>query len=496
MPGLASFPRRFVALAAMLGACSLALGLTALQQDDPGDNTSQAERTVIPIALGLESHPAQTIDGDTWHSTPANSQPASKNVRATAIATPPITERAKPGNAAEPLAASPAVSTAELAGPPSPLPPTRVVTEKLGNGDSLSLVFNRVGLSGRDVYEIVSSGSEGAALKKIFPGESLLFELDQNGKLITLTRVVSPLKSVHFARQPDEAEIFFASETVERVPETRQVTRSAQISSSLSLAADRAQLPAGITMTMANIFGGVIDFVYDVRAGDSFAVIYEEHYLDGRKIDNGNIIAAQYINRGKIYNAYRYSDASGNIGYYNEDGVSMRKAFLRAPLDFTRISSGFNLRRLHPITKNVRPHRGIDYAAPTGTPVFSTGDGRVLASGYSKANGKYVFIRHGEAYTTKYLHLSKRAVKKGQRIKQGQIIGHVGCTGMCTGPHLHYEFLVNGVHRNPRTILKKLPKAKSLDSQYKDDFVRSIRPLQLQIASLSDRTIELADARE
>ncbi len=477
LPAAASLSRRFVALAAMLGACSLALGLTALHQADTQASPGQATRTIIPLELGITAGDANQAPRETRKlDTPAPARPDDSTL--------------------SPAAASAQPAVSELAGPPSPRPLTRIVTQKLGNGDSLSLVFNRVGLSGRDVYEIVNSGSEGAALKKIFPGESLLFELDEAGELVTLTRVISPLKSVHFKRQAAGSGEYFKSDTIERLPETRRVTRSAQIQSSLSLAADRAQLPAGITMTMANIFGGVIDFVYDVRAGDSFAIVYEELYLDGKKIGNGNIIAAQYVNRGRTYNAFRYVDATGAAGYYNEDGVSMRKAFLRAPLDFTRISSGFNLRRLHPITKNVRPHRGIDYAAPTGTPVFSTGDGRVIASGYSKANGKFVFIRHGEAYTTKYLHLSKRAVKKGQRIKQGQIIGHVGCTGLCTGPHLHYEFLVNGVHRNPRTILKKLPKAKSLEAQYKADFARSIQPLQLQIASIGEHSIKLAQASE
>ena len=163
----------------------------------------------------------------------------------------------------------------------------------------------------------------------------------------------------------------------------------------------------------------------------------------------------------------------------------MRKAFLRAPLDFTRISSGFNMRRLHPITKQVKPHRGIDYAAPRGTPIFSTGDGRVIESSRSRANGNYIFIRHGESYITKYLHLHRRSVSKGQRIKQGQIIGQVGCTGLCSGPHLHYEFLVDGVHRNPRTILKKLPKAKRLSTKYKTDFIAAITSTQMQLASNS-----------
>ncbi len=195
---------------------------------------------------------------------------------------------------------------------------------------------------------------------------------------------------------------------------------------------------------LANIFGGVIDFVQDPRKGDTIHLVYEDLYLDGKKYKDGDIIAASFTNQGKTFNAFRYTDANGDASYYNEQGVSMRKAFPVGAVDFTRISSNFNPRRLHPIYKTSRPHRGTDYAASRGTPVFAAGDGRVYKTGYSKANGNYVFIQHGEQYVTKYLHLHKRKVKKGQRVSQSQVIGTVGSTGAATGPHLHYEFLMNG----------------------------------------------------
>jgi|GEM_PF-105002 len=372
--------------------------------------------------------------------------------------------------------------------------PTKRIQQTLKKGDNLSMVFDRVGLNARDVYQVVESGSEGKALTRMFPGEQLEFVLGENDQLEQVIRIKSPLESIHFIRNSVNEKTRFDINRVTRTPTIRKVYRSAFINDSLSLSAQRADVSQSITMNMANIFGGVIDFVLDVRNGDQFTVVYEEHYLDGEKIDEGKIIAASYTNRGTEYNAFRYTDPDGDTGYYNEDGVSMRKAFLRAPLDFTRISSSFNLRRLHPITKVVKPHRGIDYAAPRGTPIFSTGDGRVSASGRSKANGNYIFIKHGEAYTTKYLHLHRRSVNKGQRVKQGQIIGQVGCTGLCSGPHLHYEFLVNGVHRNPRTILKKLPKAKRLDKSLKAGFIASIESTQLQLASYSSH-IKLASAQ-
>lgn len=365
----------------------------------------------------------------------------------------------------------------------------RSIQRTIKSGDNLSTLFISVGLTDRDVYKITQSSKEGKALTQMYPGETLEFVFKANDTLSRITRKKSELESIHFTPTPDEHH--FSVETLLRSPEIKQIHRNGTVEHSLSLAANKSGLSQSLTMNMANIFGGVIDFVYDVRNGDEFTVIFEELYLDGEKIDEGNIIAAQYINRGKVYNAFRYVHTNGEIGYYNEDGISMRKAFLRAPLDFTRVSSSFNLKRLHPITKKVKPHRGIDYAAPTGTPVFSVGEGRVTASGYSNANGKYVFIKHGESYTTKYLHLSKRTVKRGQRVKQGQIIGKVGCTGLCTGPHLHYEFLVNGVHRNPRTIVKKLPKAKRLAKSELPEFTKATSAKQDILRNYS-KQLELA----
>jgi len=213
-------------------------------------------------------------------------------------------------------------------------------------------------------------------------------------------------------------------------------------------------------------------------------VVYEELLLDGQRFDDGPILATSFTNRGETFEAYRYTDLEGDTSYYNETGVSMRKAFLRAPLDFTRVSSNFNPNRLHPIYKTQRPHRGTDYAAPRGTPVYAAGDGRVVEAGYTRPNGRYVFIQHGEQFETHYLHLHKLQVKKGVHVKQGDLIGTVGSTGAATGPHLHYEFLVNGVHRNPRTVHKILPKARSLPGAELPRYLASIRQPTQQLASL------------
>jgi len=220
-------------------------------------------------------------------------------------------------------------------------------------------------------------------------------------------------------------------------------------------------------MELAGIFGGVIDFLLDTRRGDRFNLLYEEKYLDGEYIGNGAILAAQFTNQGETYTAVRYVNTSGDSDFYNPDGESMRKAFLRNPVDFTRISSSFSLSRKHPILNTIRAHKGTDYAAPTGTPVVAAGDGRITWAARNGSFGKLVVVQHGERFQTKYAHLNDyaRGVKNGARVRQGQVIGYVGATGSATGPHLHYEFLMDGVHRNSRTIHEQLPKAESVPAK-------------------------------
>ncbi|MFT5710657.1 MAG: murein DD-endopeptidase MepM/ murein hydrolase activator NlpD [Halioglobus sp.] len=347
-------------------------------------------------------------------------------------------------------------------------------------GDNLSLIFKRAGFSDRDIYRITKKADLGKSLTNIFPGQTIAFQADETHGLQAVRHIMSPVESVTYKN----TESGFDSQKQLRTPEIKQAWASAEISSSLFLAGQDAGLSQNMIMELANIFGGVIDFALDPRVGDTIHLLYEDLYLDGTKYKDGEIIAASFTNQGNTFSAYRYKNASGDVGYYNEEGVSMRKAFLLAPVDFTRISSNFNMKRLHPIYKTTRPHRGTDYVAPRGTPVFSTGDGRVHKAGYSKANGNYVFIQHGEQYVTKYLHLNKRKVRAGQRVSQSQVIGTVGATGAATGVHLHYEFLMNGVHRNPRTIHKKLPKAETLAAAEMPLFKQATSGAFTQLASL------------
>ncbi len=359
-------------------------------------------------------------------------------------------------------------------------------------GDNLSLIFQRAGFNTRDVHKVVSESEHGKGLARIYPGQTIAFKANETGELAAVKHIKSELETVVYQREQGS----FSSSIATRTPETRQSSATGVITSSLFMAGQQAGLSQTTIMDMANIFGGVIDFVGDPRKGDTMHLMFEELYLDNRKFDDGDIIAASYNNQGKVFTAYRYTDSNGETGYYNAEGVSMRKAFLLAPVDFTRISSNFNPRRIHPIYKTARPHRGTDYAAPTGTPVYAAGDGRVVKAGYSKANGNYVFLQHGEQFVTKYLHLHKRKVKSGQRVSQSQVIGTVGSTGAATGPHLHYEFLMNGVHRNPRTIHKKLPKAKSLPAAELPLFRKAIAPVAQELAQLqkeSDTRLAMAE---
>jgi murein DD-endopeptidase MepM/ murein hydrolase activator NlpD len=347
-------------------------------------------------------------------------------------------------------------------------------------GDNLAKLFDRAGASAADMNDVLQSSPDAKSLTHIFPGQKLAFQLDKNGQLVALRYDESQLKSTHYNRDENN----FVAEKISREPEVRHQLARGNITSSLYKAGLDAGLSDGMILQLAEIFGGEVDFVLDLRANDEFVVLYDEYYLDGKKIGNGPILSASFTNQGDTHSAYRYVYANGDVGYFSADGISMRKTFMRAPLDFIRISSPFSLSRMHPLFNTSRPHRGIDYAAPTGTPVYAAGDGRVLQSAANASMGNFVVIQHNGTYATKYLHLSKRSVKAGDRVKQHQVIGAVGSTGWATGPHLHYEFLVNGVHTNPAKIAGKLPQADKIASAEQRRFSEQVRGLQTQLTAL------------
>ena len=328
------------------------------------------------------------------------------------------------------------------------------------NGDTLAAVFNRAGLTSKDVYEITQLPLAKQNLLKIMPGEEIVISKDINGNLTEVRYRVNAISTLVITKNQDQ----YLEKISEKDVEIRSHFTSANIKSNFWSAAVDAGMTANQIMQLSTVFGWDIDFALDLREGDSFAIIYEQEYADGEFLRNGNILAAEFINQDERYTAIRYTD--GN--YYSENGTSMRKAFLRSPVDFKYVSSNFNPRRLHPVTGQVKAHRGVDYVAAIGTPIKAAGSGHVIEAGYNQFNGNYVFIKHNNTYTTKYLHLTKRNVSKGASVKQGQIIGTLGKTGRVTGAHLHYEFIVNGVHRNPRTIT--LPKSESIARKEKPQF--------------------------
>ena len=339
-------------------------------------------------------------------------------------------------------------------------------------GDVLSNLFKKANVSQQTMLAILALGDSTKTLTRLFPGETLEFGLNEQGELAELRYAINKLKTLKVSRDPAGK---FVAEELEKTVEHRQQFASAEIKSSFWSAGIEAGLSEAQIMNLAGIFGWDIDFGLDLRAGDSFSVLYQANYVDGDFVGYGTIIAAQFQNQGQVIQAVRHTD--GN--YYKPDGASMRQAFLRAPVSFQYVSSNFNPRRLHPVLGKVKAHNGVDYVAPVGTPIMAAGDGRVTHSGYNNLNGNYVFIKHANNIVTKYLHLSRRNVKTGDKVKQGETIGRLGATGRVTGAHLHYEFLLNGVHRNPRTV--KLPQATPLQGAERDLFVASAAPVLAEL---------------
>jgi murein DD-endopeptidase MepM/ murein hydrolase activator NlpD len=339
-------------------------------------------------------------------------------------------------------------------------------TIEIKSGDNLADIFSREGISPQQLYKIMNLGGATHNLTKIYPGQTLRLLTDNESGLIRLEYQIDKMNLLEVRRTGDD----FETSTTYNTPERNITNASGFIDSSLFLAAQKAGLSDNMTMELASIFGWDIDFALDIRKGDKFVVLYDELYLEGEKVGEGHILAATFINQGKTYQAVRYTDESGVTDYYSPDGKNMRKAFLRTPVEYTRISSGFSLGRRHPILNRIRAHKGVDYAAPTGTPVKTTANGKIIFRGKKGGYGNTIIVQHGNKYSTLYGHLSrfKSGLSTGSTIKQGQVIGYVGMTGLATGPHLHYEFRIDGVHHNPLTV--KLPGAEPLNKEYLADF--------------------------
>jgi len=358
------------------------------------------------------------------------------------------------------------------------------------SGDNLSLIFPRVGLSARDVYNVAQLGKKIKPLLNLKPGQTIRFDIREIDGKKSLQQVQLKLSPIEMFSVTSIDNAYHAERHVRDV-EKRQMHASGQIESSLFGAGLEAGLSDKLIMELAYIFGWDIDFALDLRKGDDFTLIYSEDYLDGDKVADGVILAAEFTNRGKTFRAVRYTDENDRSQYYSPKGDSMRKAFSRTPVHFSRISSKFNPNRKHPVLKTSRPHRGVDYAASRGTPILATGDGKISFRGTKGGYGRTVVLTHGGKYTTLYAHMSnfKKGQRTGTRVKQGQTIGFIGSSGLATGPHLHYEFRVNGVHRNPLTV--SLPKAEALPKKYQADFDTKSQPLLAQLDSLKNTALAL-----
>ena len=362
-------------------------------------------------------------------------------------------------------------------------------TFTVSSGDTLSVLFAKAGLSNSLLHSILSTNKEAQRFTHLKIGQSISFEFDESQELHAVSTPISATETIYLEKQLETEQFAFRKD----VAPTQTSEKYAQgvIEGSLFSATGKAGIPYGLALNMANIFGYDIDFAQDLRVNDEFALIYEEKTLDGKTIGTGNILAARFINRGKEYTAVRYTDKQGNSSYYAADGSSLRKAFIRTPVDFARISSRFSNGRKHPILNRIRAHKGVDYAAPRGTPIKAAGDGRVTLAGRKGGYGNTVVIKHGQRYQTLYAHMQgfAKGVRAGSNVKQGQVIGYIGTTGLSTGPHLHYEFQVNGVHVDP--LSQKLPTADPIHASEKKRFMEFSKPLLAKLDTNKDTQLAL-----
>jgi murein DD-endopeptidase MepM/ murein hydrolase activator NlpD len=335
----------------------------------------------------------------------------------------------------------------------------------VGRNDTLDAIFRRMALDTADLAAIRHLPGIRQSLDFLHPGDAIKVTHNE-GEITELTRRLSETQTLKVVRE----EAGFAAKMIDNPVQTRIRSATATIDSSLFQAAEAAGISDIVALKLANVFAWDIDFVLDIREGDRFTAVYEQIYEDGKYLRDGDVLAAEFINNGKLYRAVRFVTDGGAVGYYTPDGLPMRKAFLRAPVEFTRVSSVFNPHRLHPILNLIRGHMGTDYAAPTGTPVHAAGDGRVSFAGRRGGYGNALVLAHTSSVSTLYGHMSRfaRNVHVGSHVQQGDVIGYVGMTGLATGPHLHYEYLVNGVNKNPQTV--SLPSAAPIDPAWREDF--------------------------
>jgi murein DD-endopeptidase MepM/ murein hydrolase activator NlpD len=361
--------------------------------------------------------------------------------------------------------------------------------ERIGRGETLPNLLQRLGVNAEDRQAFIAAARQSGLISGLAPGRSVLARVSSSGRLMLLRYLVSDASLVSATRSNESFQ--FSEQAIQA--EMRPIMRSGKIQNSLFGAMDAADVPDRIASELAEAFSGDIDFHKDLRRGDHFSVVYEAFYFDNRLIRTGRLMAAEFTNQNQTYQAIYFEDPQGRDGYYNAEGMSLKKAFLKSPMPFDRISSGFTSGRLHPVLQIWRAHKGIDYAAPTGTPVRAVADSVVSFVGKQGGYGNLVVLNHQQPYSTAYGHLSRfgKGIKRGSKVSQGQLIGYVGATGLASGPHLHYEFRINGVQKNP--LAMNLPTAYPLDRRYKAEFMAHAQPLSAKLNLLRNTNLSKLD---
>lgn len=354
--------------------------------------------------------------------------------------------------------------------------------ERIRRGDTLDILLSRLGAEDPAGAAFLRQSGR-AALRQLVPGRTVRAEISGAGELLSLAL---PLGNGQvFAVQREEGRYRLREQSART--EGRTSMKSGVIESSLFAATDKAGVPDSVAQQLAEIFSSDVDFHKDLRRGDRFSVVYEATFAEGQPLGAGRVLAAEFVNQGRVYQAIYFRDGQGE-GYYTPEGKSLRKAFLRSPLEFTRISSGFSSARFHPVLQTWRAHKGVDYAAPTGTRVRATADGAVAFAGRQGGYGNVVVLRHPNNTSTLYGHLSgfARGLRTGQRIRQGETVGYVGMSGLATGPHLHYEFRVNDVHLDPQRVA--MPQAPSINARNRAAFEQLAQPMARRLTLLKSAT--------
>ena len=417
---------------------------------------------VPSAAFCLQAGACLVVAWSLWHGSLTNAEP------------PPAMD---PVVSAQPDAPAPASAVVDMPAPTLAAAPTLAgalssIDVIVTRNDTLDRIFRRLKLNLADLASMRSLPNVRASLDSLRPGESLHLT-HKDGSLFGLERRLNESQTLKVSRDGDNLKADVLQNELQMQPRTVHGV----IDSSLFEAVESAGAHDQTAVSLADIFGWDIDFVLDVRPGDAFTVTYQEIWRDGTYVKDGPIEAAEFVNQGRTFRAVRYTDPDGGSHYYTPDGKSLHRAFLRAPVEFTRVSSRFNSARLHPILNTIRAHKGVDYAAPIGTPVHAAGDGRIRFAGVKGGYGNVVEIEHSSSVVTVYGHLSRFAhdTHVGAHVTQGTVIAFVGMTGLATGPHLHYEYRVNGVFKNPQTV--DLPGAAPIDARWRDDFRSHAAPL-------------------